>query len=355
LTPVYNITPTEIDGVVVSNVLAHNMKNLEDNDVRIGDRVLVCRSGGVIPFAVGYEKGKQHNDKIFTDSIGLNNGVCPCCGSRITYDRDKSPDCYCSNEHCHDRVMKRLYNAVSKCFDVKGLAEETLEKLYQTYQVETVYQLLDLLPEQLMMLPGFANKSGQILYDAIQEIRNCTDVQVLASLGIPLIGRHVANDILSLMPLSVLREASVASLSSIKGFGPAKAQSLTEGLRKYKDELQELLVRVECSSTYNEMQKKELKEGKPTICFTGASPISRSECQNLAVLNGYEPISGVNKSLTILVMADMNSTSSKAQKARKYGTKVLSFQEWFDSLKIKELVPKNERPAPCSVDVLNML
>lgn len=361
LTPVYIIEPTEVDGVVINNVLAHNMKNLQDNDIQIGDTVFVCRAGGVIPFAVKYEKSSSHKNMLFEENNGLKfdrdekHWLCPCCGFPVIYDPSISPDCYCSNDHCHDRVMKRLYNAVSKCFGVKGLAEETLEKLYTAYQVETVYQLLDLSVEEIAMLPGFADKSAQILYDAIQEIRFCTDVQVLASLGIPLIGMHVAEDVLSNMSLSALREASVASLSSIKGFGPAKAQSLTEGLRKYASELQELLIRVECVPICDSKEIKEIRKQGPTICFTGASPIPRSECQALAALNGYEPVSSVNKQLTILVAADTDTNSTKAQKARKYGTKVIGFQEWFNSLKIKKLAPKNEKPAPCSIDVLDLL
>lgn len=342
LTPVYQIEPTEIEGVVISNVLGHNMKNLQDNDVKIGDSILVCRSGGVIPFATGYEKGFYHDSISFVENIGLEfdseteKWTCPCCGSPIIYDANESPDCYCSNQNCYDRIMKHLYNAVSKCFDIKGLAEETLEKISEKYQIKKFYQLLDLEVSDIRNLEGFAQKSAEILYESIQKARFCTDVQILASLGIKLIGRSVAKDILSIMTLESLRHVDIESLVKIKGFGREKAESLVKGLLDYSDELNELLSRVEYKNTFS-ITKKAISDGIPTICFTGEAPFPRSKCQELAKKNGYEPVNGVNKNLAVLVCASTDTHSSKAEKARKYGTKIVGFDEWFSSLEYKEV------------------
>lgn len=356
LTPVYNITKTEIDGVEISNVLGHNMKNLQDNDVSIGSTAFVLRSGGVIPYASNYESNPDVDNKNWKNHIGLtinketNKWQCPCCNSDIIYNPDKSPDAFCSNEHCHDAVMKRLYNASSKCFEIKGLAEETLTKINNMFGTEKFYQLFDISQAQFATLPGFAPRSAEILFDSIQSARQCTDIKVLASLGIPMIGRSVAKDLLTIMTLDTLRSISTDDLIQIKGFGPEKSKSLVTGLLQYSEELDELLRRVELKQSFSATKKAEAT-GNPTICFTGASPISRSECQTLAKANGYEPVSGVNKNLAILVCADADSQSSKAKKARSYGTEILSFDDWYKSLTNKGQLTEQEEIAPNVADV----
>lgn len=359
LTPTGIVEPIEIDGVTVEHVLLHNLQQIIDRDLRIGCEISIIRSGGVIPKWIDNSKANTNHTNRY-ENLGLDTKecqgyggnpdiilikndteylVCPCCGSYVRYDSEISPDCYCSNIDCYDRRMKRLYNAVSKCFDIKGLAEETLEKIATKYHIKNFYQLLDLEMWQLQNLDGFAEKSAEILYSAIQKARNCTDVQVLASMGIPMIGNRVSKDLLTLMPLSILREASVDSLIEIKGFGEAKARSVTTGLSYYSNELDELLARVEVKQTYSASKKAEA-EGKPTICFTGEAPFPRSKCQEIARQNGYEPISGVNKNLAVLVCADADTNSNistKTKKAMNYGIKIVPFSEWFESLENKEI------------------
>jgi DNA ligase (NAD+) len=94
--------------------------------------------------------------------------------------------------------------------------------------------------------------------------------------------------------------------------------------------------------TFSASKKAEV-EGKPTICFTGEAPFPRSKCQEIARNNGYEPISGVNKNLAVLVCSNTDTNSSKAQKARKYGTKIMGFSEWFESLENKEIPGMSEK------------
>lgn len=354
LTPTAVIEPIEIDGVTVEHVLLHNLQQIIDRNLRIGCEISVERSGNVIPKWInnskadsnGYQNlGFDHKefeenfDKLY-QYLFIDDCkkflVCPCCGSPIIFSYGDSPDCYCSNPDCHDRAMKRLYNAVSKCFDIKGLAEETLEKISEKYHIKKFYQLLDLEISDIRNLEGFAQKSAEILYESIQKARFCTDVQILSSLGIRLIGRSVAKDILSIMTLDSLRHADIESLVKIKGFGREKAESLTKGLSDCSDELDELLSRVEYKNTFS-MTKKAISEGVPTICFTGEAPLPRSKCQEIAKKNGYEPVNGVNKNLAVLVCASTDTHSSKAEKARRYGTKIIGFDEWFNSLEDKEV------------------
>jgi DNA ligase (NAD+) len=64
-----------------------------------------------------------------------------------------------------------------------------------------------------------------------------------------------------------------------------------------------------------------------TFCFTGASSRPRAELVRFVESRGGRVLSSVTKELNYLVMADPESGSSKAVKARKLGTKVIGEED----------------------------
>ena len=360
LTPTGVIEPLELDGVTVIHVLLHHFQNVvEKTAILDGEtQVGVVRSGGVIPYAVSIERNFPAEAPIFSKLglelreaspeeiadpeifvFDLDNRkcvlLCPSCQHPLCYS-EGDVDVFCCNELCREVTLKRIYNACSRSFEVDGLAESTLAKLFDQRGLRHFYELFDLQPSDFLGIEGFAEKSAEDLVDKIQLASSCTDVQILASLGIPMIGMNVSRDLLSEMPLEVLREASVATLTEIKGIGPEKARSLKEGLERHSDELDQLLCRVSVHQTYSKSKAAQAR-GIQTICFTGKAPYERSVLQELAKKNGYEPVSAVTKTLSVLVAASGDSQSTKAQKARKYGTRVLTFDEWFNSLENRDV------------------
>ena len=366
LTPTGVIEPLELDGVTVVHVLLHHFQNVVEKAAILdgGTQVGVVRSGGVIPYAASIERDLPAETPIF-NKLGLEfreaspeeiadpeifafdlDGkkcvlLCPSCQHPLYYN-EGDVDAFCRNELCREVTLKRIYNACSRSFEIDGLAESTLAKLFDQRGLRHFYDLFDLQPSDFFGIEGFAQKSAEALVDAIQLASNCTDVQVLSSLGIPMIGMNVSRDLLSEMPLEALREASVAILTQIRGIGPEKAKSLKEGLEKRKDELDQLLCRLNVHQTYS-ASKAATAKGIQTICFTGKAPYERSVLQELARKNGYEPVSAVTKTLSVLVTASSDSQSSKAQKARKYGTRILGFDEWFNSLENRDVQAEAEK------------
>ena len=81
----------------------------------------------------------------------------------------------------------------------------------------------------------------------------------------------------------------------------------------------------------NEVEKSEVKNGL-TICFTGKMEHKRSDMEKIAEERGFIPMDKVDKNLNILVCADPNSGSSKLQKAAKYGTKIISEQDFMSGI-----------------------
>ena len=64
-----------------------------------------------------------------------------------------------------------------------------------------------------------------------------------------------------------------------------------------------------------------------TFCFTGSSTRPRAELGQLVESRGGRVLASVTKELAYLVIADPASTSSKAVKARKLGTKLITEDE----------------------------
>jgi NAD-dependent DNA ligase len=80
-----------------------------------------------------------------------------------------------------------------------------------------------------------------------------------------------------------------------------------------------------CKLQENVVNNSETK----TICFTGKMDYKRSEMEKIAKERGYTPVDSVDKNLDVLVCADINSNSSKLQKARKYGVKILNVVDFL--------------------------
>ena len=117
---------------------------------------------------------------------------------------------------------------------------------------------------------------------------------------------------------------TLEQLSAIDGIGPERSDAISRELRSQSAFLDELLNSVDLITT-----KGGLRISAPTICFTGKMPEQRSYYENLARKSGYEPADAVTKELSLLVAADLSSASSKLDKARSYGVKTQSLEDWL--------------------------
>ena len=66
------------------------------------------------------------------------------------------------------------------------------------------------------------------------------------------------------------------------------------------------------------------------FCFTGRSPKTRNEMVDIAIDAGASITISVCISTTILVIADANSKSQKAEKAREMGIDLISPEQFFE-------------------------
>ncbi len=317
LTPVAEIEAVDINGTTIRHASLHNLQNILDRDLQIGDELVVERAGDVIPYIVSSNPG--------TDRKSCLIESCPSCGSLLVQDL---PELRCVNPECFETRLQHLLSAVRN-IGIERLGEPNLRKIMKNLQVRSLKDLFQLKPDDLLRLEGYQKVSAENLYREIQHARVVPDWQILAALNIRGIGPNLAKGILSVCSLAELRQYSVEALSGLEQVGPERAAALWQELHGNQSALDELLSCV----TVEESFRRDTENPSATICFTGKMPEKRSYYEQLAKQAGYEPVDSVNRSLSLLVAADpLEGNSSKLKKAAKLSIPVQSLEEWLREL-----------------------
>lgn len=193
LTPIAQLDPVFVGGVTVSSASLHNYDQIEKLDVRIGDTVIIKRSGDVIPYVVGPVTGLREG----SEQPIQPPQTCPFCDTQIVQPVG-AVDYFCPNPKCPERVFRLVEFFVSRgAMDIEGMGPETIKTLIEHKLIEDQADIFFLKPEPLLELEGFAEKKVQNLIASIERAKQRPLSQLLTSLGIDGVGSTVANLLVS--------------------------------------------------------------------------------------------------------------------------------------------------------------
>lgn len=182
--------PVEIDHTIVSRALIPNLDYFDWYKFGVGDKIAVYKANKIIPQI-------DHNDTKSGTFPLLK--YCPCCGTALTFKiTDNSHALFCPNTLCiAQRVQAFVHMAKKDYLNIDGLSEATVQKLYnEGYIIEPadLYHLNEH-KDEIVKLPGFGVRAFDRLWSAIQKSRKTTLNRVIASVGIPNIGRTAGKTI----------------------------------------------------------------------------------------------------------------------------------------------------------------
>ncbi|MCY3575250.1 MAG: NAD-dependent DNA ligase LigA [Chloroflexi bacterium] len=188
LTPTAQLEPVFIGGVTVSSASLHNYDQVKALDIRLGDRVIVKRSGDVIPYVIGPVIAARGGG----ETAIRPPDCCPFCQSKLVQP-DGAVDWFCENANCPERVARSLEFFVSRgAMDIEGMGEKTIETLIEAQLIADIADIFTLQAEPLLALEGFAEKKVENLLRSISLAKARPFAQVLTSLGIDGVGSTVA-------------------------------------------------------------------------------------------------------------------------------------------------------------------
>jgi len=323
LTPYAVLEPVEIGGVFVRRATLHNFDFIEEKDIRIGDRVLVKRSGDVIPYIIGPITSVRTG----TENVYEPPRVCPTCGEPV----EKLPGevyHYCVNAACPAQLIRNLEHFVSRgTMDIIGLGVKIVEQLVNEGFVHDVADLYSLEKEFLLELEGFGEKKVDNLIESMDESRNRPLGRLIAALGIRGVGEVVAADLANYyQDLDVLAQAGFEELQTIEGIGPNIAQAIIDWFarpanRRVIEKLRSAGVWPVSEPSYQQQGANLPLEGMVFV-VTGTLPtMSRKQAKEYIQEHGGKVTSSVSKKTTYLVAGE--NPGSKLDKAMDLNVPVL--------------------------------
>ena len=318
ITPVAVVEPTEIEGVVVERATLHNFDEIERKDIRIGDKVIILRSGDVIPkitkVLVDRRDGSEVEVKRPTS--------CPVCGSEVL---DEGALIKCQNLECEARVVNSIiYFASKNCLNIDGLGDKIVEALYNAGLVRSVVDLFSLNMEDLLKLEGFKEKKAKNLLEAIENVKKSELWRFINALGIEHIG-EVASKIIAKEFKERFIDISEDELISIKGFGIEMAKSYVEFMRVNKINVLKLYEIIKPTIPKDEKNKKESVFSGKTIVLTGTMSKPRGEIKKMLEELGAKVSSSVSKKTDFVIYG--SDAGSKYDKALTLGVKTITEEE----------------------------
>jgi len=318
VTPVAIVEPTDIDGVVVERATLHNFDEIERKDIRLGDKVIILRSGDVIPKIIKVlTHERDGSEKVFEKPKN-----CPVCGSELL---QEDVLIKCQNLECEARVVNAIiYFASKPCLNIDGLGNKIVEQLFQEGLVKSVLDLFDLTLEKLLQLEGFKEKKAQNLLNSLENAKGCDYWRFINSLGIEHIGEVASKTLAEAFGFEFVN-ATKEQIIECDGIGEEMAESVLEFVRVNRETIEKLQTILEPK----EPVKREEAEDNPfkgkTVVLTGTMSQSRGAIKEMLESLGAKVSGSVSKKTDFLIYGE--DAGSKYDKAVKLGVKTLSEDE----------------------------
>lgn len=335
INPVAIFEPVDLNGAITTRATLHNITYIKDMMLGLGDRIRVYRSNMVIP-KVHDSIDKSGNFKI--------PDKCPICGqpTRIVKEND-SEVLYCTNEDCKGRLLGKLTHAVSKsALNIDGFSESTIEKFINLGWLNSIKDIYHLSNHEndMKTIDGFGKKSVEKLLNSIEKSRKTTLDRFLYSLSIPLLGKSASQDIAENCTIEntssignfmqIMITDGAEHFRSISGIGDSLINSLNSYFNIHCSEIFELTKEFKFESPIVLDETPKTLQGK-TFVVTGSVNHykNRDELKTDIVVHGGTVVGSVSSKTSYLINNDINSTSSKNQKAKSLNIPIISEEDFL--------------------------
>ncbi|MBW5397553.1 NAD-dependent DNA ligase LigA, partial [Brachyspira pilosicoli] len=326
LTPVAKLEPVQVGGVTVSNVTLHNPNEIKSKDIRIGDTVVVIRSGDVIPKIVRVVLDKRPSDsKVFEFPK-----KCPVCGGDTAI-TDGDVIVRCINDECPSKITRYIEYFVSKpAMNMERIGKEWIAVFTKSGLVKTPADLYKIRRDDLFKFERMGEKLASYMLESIENSKNTTLKRFIYALGIRQVGETTA-DLLAKYFTSIdnFKKATIEDLQNIEGIGEISAQSIYDFLNNKKTlKLIDDLLAVGVNPVFEKLTTVESPLTGKNVVITGSiEGFTRTSAKETAERLGATVQSAVSKNTDILIVGE--KAGSKLKKAQDLGIQIMEADEFI--------------------------
>jgi DNA ligase (NAD+) len=338
LTPVAELTPINVGGVMVGRATLHNEDYITEKDIRAGDMVVIQRAGDVIPQVVRVVSELRPAESApFTMPQ-----TCPICGSHAIREPGEAAWRCTGGLICPAQAVERLRHFVSRdALDIEGLGTKTVVEFHEDGLIRQPGDIFRLTAAQIEEREGWGAVSARKLIDNIASRREVPLDRFILALGIRQVGQQTAKLLArNYTSLTNLRSAVIEAaypesdayhrLIGINGIGEDTAADIIgffvepQNLAVLDDLVQYIRV---LDYVGPKITGDSALTGK-TVVFTGTLlELTRNEAKARAEALGANVAGSVSaKTDLVIVGAD---AGSKAAKAQQLGVKTISEEEFL--------------------------
>ncbi len=308
ITPVAELEPRLLEGSVVSRATLHNQDFIQNLGLRVSDRVVLRKAGGVIPEimrVVVEERPEGAVEWTFPTD-------CPECGTALVKDGAHH---FCPNDACAAKEFERIRHFVSRdALDISGLGDERIRQLQRAGLIHDAADLYQLEPDKIAALDRMGEKSAQNLLTQIEASKSQSLARLIYGLGVSHVGEKVSSLLERQFPdLEAVLAATPDDLSGISGMGPMLVDAVINGLKLPR--VAALIERLKAAGLNTRSNAEPIGTQLAGLSFviTGSLSKPRDELQSRLEKLGARVTGSVTKKTSYLIAGE--NAGSKLEKA----------------------------------------
>ncbi|MDD3145986.1 MAG: NAD-dependent DNA ligase LigA [Candidatus Riflebacteria bacterium] len=331
LTPVANLEPVQLGGTTVSRASLHNLDQIREKDIRIGDQVVVEKAGYIIPYIVeALTEKRSGNESEITPPA-----FCPSCNQAIDIlqgtDDDTATVVRCLNPFCQGVIARRIIHFITQ-LEIENFGPQLVDRLLETGQIKVLEDILSLSPESLAQIERMGEKSAVKICASLNAAAKKPLFRLISALGITNVGIVVSEKIASRLNQSfaAFLAADMGTLVQIEGIKDRVAQNIRDFIddsqnQRLLDALKEWWQGPSAAEIASQRAGEQLN-GKSFV-VTGEAVVPRRQLEELIKSHGGQTKSSVSPKTDYLLIGSLESpdyVSTKKSKALQHKIPIIN-------------------------------
>lgn len=318
LKPLVKFNEIVLSGVKIKQATGFNASYIKTNNIGPGSRIVIVRSGDVIPHIVQVLKPSSSGKPKMPEIPFIWN--------------ETNIDIILANDEKNREQDIQVFTSFMKTLEIEGVKEGVICKLYDA-GFDELKKIINISIEDLLKIDGFQQKSAEKIIQSLKMIHK-TDCNKLMSAS-NAFGRGFGEKKLKLItdkyPFIINNkkkglELTINDIIAIKGVAEITAKQFIKNLPKFYEFIEELKIKCDMSENKEEKlinNKLDIFKDKK-IVFSG---FRNKDYEAILISSGAKIITTISKTTDYLIVKDNDETSSKINKAREQGTIIISKNE----------------------------